>query len=70
MKCNNEYQIGDKVFLLEQTSWNTLAVMNPLNVVGEIVDEDGDWVYVDWSNTDKGLTNAYKRFDFDFKPVE
>lgn len=69
MKCNDEYEIGDKVFLSEETSWDTSDVMNPLNVEGEVVDKDGAWVYVDWSNTKKGLVNSYKRFHFDFKSV-
>ena len=70
MKCNDEYEVGDKVFLSPETSWNTSNTMNPLNTIGTVESFDGAWVYVDWSNTESGLVNCYKRFHYDFIPVE
>lgn len=70
MKCNDEYEVGDKVFLSPETSWNTSDIMNPLNTIGTIKSFDDAWVFVDWTNTEEGLGNCYKRFRYDFIPVE
>ena len=70
MKCNDEYEIGEKVLLSEETSWHTSGVMNPLGVVGTIVTKTYDRVYVNWGNTEEFINCGYKRFYCDFKPLD
>jgi hypothetical protein len=63
---NSDLKIGDVVMLSPTTEWNTSDVMNPLYAEGVVTDIDPrttyshGWVTVDWENTEKGLTNAYR----------
>lgn len=57
---SKEIEVGATVMLSHGTRWNTSNAMNPLNTKGVVVDQDTMWTYVDWENTQEGLTSAYK----------
>lgn len=75
VKISNEFEIipqnkesieiGDKV-KLNTVFYPIDATENPHNVIGEVIDYDGYWLYVDWEN---GSQNTYRGLDVDLIKV-
>lgn len=58
---NEELIIGDKV-KLEKMFYDKNTDNNPFEIDGKVVEDDGFWIHVEWSN---GFWNTYKRTDVD-----
>ena len=58
-----DFKVGDKVLLREDSEWNNGREANPLEIEGAVIAIeafDEDWIVVDWGES---VTNSYKSKD-------